>query len=85
VRVRGRVGVRVRARLGLGLGAAECSLVETVVAPALTGRWLTGARMPSGISLAARMTTTGQATTPSDASEASSSCGRWPGLGHGYG
>ena len=60
--------------------AAGCSLVEPAVAPALTGRWLTAARFPSG-PLAARMTTTGQSTTPSDASDASSSCGRWSGLG----
>ena len=55
--------------------AAECSLVEAGVAPALTGRWITGARLFS-VPLAARMTTTGHTRTPSDASDASSSCSR---------
>ena len=51
---------------------AECASAAAVVARALTA-----ARFPSD-PLAARMTTTGQSMTPSDASDASSSCRRLP-------
>ena len=56
---------------------AECALAAAVVAPALTDGRLTAVRFPSG-PLAARMTTTGQSMTPSEASDASSSCRRLP-------